>query len=139
MSRTFSANSRGGRIHKFKDPKPIQIQQEEIWIRSGSTTFSILRSGFRFRSDSKQPKVDLRITKTDLHLKFGRFFCQNSGEDKQKGLHSKLERFFCQTSCEDQMIKTSLRNVVLILSPNHLGGGGAEPHLDLDLVGIRIF
>ena len=43
--------SRGGRIHKLKDPKPLRIQQEEIWIRSGPATFSILRSGFA----SKQP------------------------------------------------------------------------------------
>ena len=121
----FSANSRGGRIHKFKDPKPIQIQQEEIWIHH-QFNFKI-RS--RSRSVSKQPKVDLRITKTDLHSKFGRFFRQNSGEDKQKGLHSRLDFFCCQTSGEDQMIKTSLRNVVLILSPNHLGGGQSQIHI----------
>ena len=37
--------TRGGRIRKFKDPEPLQIQQDKIRVRSGSATFSILRSG----------------------------------------------------------------------------------------------
>ena len=108
--------SRGGRIHKFTNPEPLRIQQEEIQICSGSATFSILRSGsapdppgnnqtlVTTKRTKRRPKkninrslIKIRASLLMRTKKIKKFFTQNSGVFCAKFLVNLLCKQICYT------------------------------------------